>query len=96
MSLSKEEALIVVILERFTKIRVPKVLAIKEKVEKGETLSDMDIEFFEEVFADIRSNQHLVDGNEELQTLAAKFIHINKEITDKALANENEKSKSNY
>jgi len=88
MTLSKNELIIEVLLDRFTTLRLPRTLDIKEKVTKGGTLNGADIEFFEEVFRDIKDNQHLVEGNEELQTIIAKFIHLNKEITDIALANE--------
>jgi len=40
------------------------------------------------LFKDIKNNQHLVEGNEELQALVAKFIQYNQEITERALANE--------
>ena len=46
MKLSKKEALIKVILERFTNMRLPRVRDIQKKVEKGETLNEMDSEFF--------------------------------------------------
>ena len=88
MTLSKKEALIEVILERFTSIRFPRARDIKEKVENGGTLDDLDIEFFEEVFKDIKNNKHLAEDNEELQNLVAKFIQYNQEIMATALANE--------
>ncbi len=88
MAMSKNEALIEVILERFLKIRFPRAKDIKEKIDQGETLNDMDVDFFKEVFHDIKQNQHLVDKNDELQVIVAKFIHYNKEITDQALVNE--------
>jgi hypothetical protein len=88
MSDKKIEGLITVLAERFTKIRLPRILDIKEKVDKGEILNDSDIEFFEEVFADIRKNEPIIEGNKELEGLVAKAIHLNKEITDMALENE--------
>ena len=88
MAMSKNEALIEVLLDRFINIRFPRIKDIKEKVEQGETLSTIDIEFFKEVFSDIKDNKHLVDGNKELQDMVAKIINYDKEIIDMALANE--------
>ena len=96
MKPTKEQALIEVILDRFINIRFPHAQDIKEKVENGETLSSMDIEFFEEVFKDIKNNKHLVEGNEELQSLVVKFIQFNKEITEKALENEKNNTRQQF
>ena len=46
------------------------------------------LSFLKRLFKDIKNNQHLVEGNEELQALVAKFIQYNQEITERALANE--------
>ena len=96
MAMSKDEALIEVILERFNNIRFPRARDIKEKIEKGETLNEFDIEFFKEVFDDIKNNLHLVEADEELQSLVAKFIQFNEEITEKALENEKHNNKLNF
>jgi hypothetical protein len=88
MSVEKKEALVTVLAERFTTIRLPRILDIKEKVEKGGTLNDSDVEFFEEVFADTRKNKSIIEGDKELEGLVAKAIHLNKEIMDLALENE--------
>ena len=88
MAMSKNEALIQVLLDRFINIRFPRIKDIKEKVEQGETLSTLDIEFFKEVFSDIADNKHLVEGNKELEDMVAKIINYDKEVMDMALANE--------
>ena len=88
MAMSKNDALIEVLAERLVKIRLPRILDIKEKVSKGGQLNELDIEFFKQVFSDIRQNQSLINGDKELQELVARAIHLDKEITDMALANE--------
>ena len=88
---SKDAGLIQVLAERLETQRLPRALSLKEKVDQGETLDDFDIKFLEEVFKDAQSVRGLVDRHPEWQDLAAKLIHLYKEITDKAL--ENEKAK---
>jgi len=49
---SKKAALIQVLVERLEKIRLPIALELKEKVDRGEVLNDLDIGFLEEVLSD--------------------------------------------
>ncbi|MFK5984522.1 MAG: hypothetical protein QM479_03705 [Pseudomonadota bacterium] len=86
--MTKNEALIDVLIERFVKLRLPRILDIKEKLSQGESLNSMDIGFFKEIFSDIKQNYHLIEGNKELQELMARAIHLDKEITEMALINE--------
>ncbi|MEA3277517.1 MAG: hypothetical protein U9Q81_19985 [Pseudomonadota bacterium] len=77
-----------VLIERFEKHRLPRILSIKENVDEGATLSDLDIAFLEEVFRDAQQNKHLADAVPECQSLFARMVHLYNEITDKALKNE--------
>jgi len=88
---SNDEGLIQVLAERLERRRLPRALSLKEKVDRGETLNEFDIEFLEEVFKDAQSVRTLLERHPEWQDLAAKLIQLYKEITDKAL--ENEKAK---
>ncbi len=85
---SKDQGVITALLERFNTQRFPRAMSIKEKVDRGEVLSDADIEFLEEVFADANDIKRLVDKHPEIQGIAARAIGLYKEITDKALENE--------
>lgn len=89
---SKDEAIIQVLAERFESRRLPRALALKEQVDKGEPLTEHDLHFLEEVFKDAHDIQLLLDRHPEWQPLAAKMIHFYKEILDKA--QENEKGES--
>ena len=82
---SKDAGLIQVLAERLENQRLPRALALKEKVDQGETLTEFDITFLEEVFEDAQRIQPLLDRHPDWQPLAAKMIHLYKEITDKAL-----------
>ena len=86
--ISKDTGVIVALLERFNKQRLPKALALKAKVEQGECLSEYDIAFLDEVLKDANHAMPLVDKHPELKPIATRAISLYKEITDKALENQ--------
>jgi hypothetical protein len=76
------------VMERFQKQRLPRILDIKEQVDGGGTLSDLDIAFLEEVFEDTRQYKGFVDQNSEFQDLYTRVVHLYEQIADRALENE--------
>ena len=84
---SKDAGIIQVLLERFERQRLPRLLELKEKVDKGEPLDDWDTTYLEEVFEDAREAKPLVDQHPELQNLYARAVHLYNEITEKGLEN---------
>jgi hypothetical protein len=76
------------VMERFQKQRLPRILDIKERVDEGGTLNDLDIAFLEEVFEDTRQYKGFVDQNSEFQDLYTRVVHLYEQITDRALENE--------
>lgn len=85
---SKDAGLIQVLAERLETQRLPRTLDLKEKVDRGETLNEFDIQYLEEVFQDAQEIHPLVERHPEWQDLAARLAHLYKEITEKALENE--------
>ena len=88
MKSSNDEGVIAVLVERFNKQRLPRVLKLKVKVDSGEKLDDHDITFLEEVFKDANKVALLADRHPEYHELMAKAIHLYREITEQALKNE--------
>lgn len=87
-SAENEQGVLAVLVERLEKQRLPRVLDIKARVDKGETLTDPDIAFLSEVMEDAMKVKPLIDNHPEYQELARKVTGLYKEVTDKALANQ--------
>lgn len=85
---SQDAGLIQVLVERLSNQRLPRALDLKAKVDAGEKLSDFDLQFLEEVFADAHKIRPLIERHPEYQELAARMLHLYKEILDKASENE--------
>jgi hypothetical protein len=84
-----DAGLISVLLDRLEKQRIPRVLALKDKVDGGQLLGDFDIGFLEEVFMDTGKIETLIERHPEYRVLTARTIHLYFEVTSKALENEN-------
>lgn len=87
-STPSDNGLLAVLVERLEKQRLPRALAMKEKLEQGETLSDFDIAFLEEVLSDASNLKPLLKHHPEYEVLASRMMGLYREITDKALENQ--------
>jgi hypothetical protein len=88
---SKDAGLIQVLAERMQQQRLPRALALKESVDRGEILGEMDIEFLQEVFRDSAEIRPMLDAHPEWHDLVGRILHLYSEITAKALENEKRK-----
>lgn len=86
--LSKENGVIMALEERFEKLRLPRLLTLKDKVDTGGVLDDTELAFLEQVISDAMRSKSLMDRHPEWQQFCAYVVHLYEEITEKALRNE--------
>jgi hypothetical protein len=85
---STDDGIILALIERFEKQRLPRLLALKEQADRGEMLSDADIEFLDKVIHDAQQSKHLIDRHPEWQAFCSKVVHLYESITEQSLNNE--------
>jgi len=84
----KDKGLIMVLLERFNKQRLPRALALKEKVDSGELLDDYDRKYIKELQKDSSEVMLIIERNPEYKDLAANIINLYKQIIEKDIENQ--------
>jgi hypothetical protein len=90
----KDDGIVYALLERFEKIRLPRVLDVKERVDRGEVLSELDLDYLERLMRDATEVQRLVAKHPELEPLYGRAVGLYHEITKTALENEKRSHKS--
>lgn len=85
-----ESGIIQVLVNRFETQRLPHALALKEKVDRGERLNDIDIAFLEEVFSDSARIKPLLDKHPEWHKLFIQMSGLYQDIMSKASENESQ------
>jgi len=85
---TEEDGVILALIERFEKQRLPRLKAIKEKTDSGDLLNDEDVEFLDTIIHDAQQSKHLIDRHPEWQAFCATVVHLYETITEKALENE--------
>ena len=83
----KDKGLIMVLLERFNKQRLPRALALKKKADSGELLDDYDHKYIKELQKDSSEVMLIIERNPEYKDLAANIINLYKEIIEKDTEN---------
>jgi hypothetical protein len=81
----KDAGVIATLVHRFETQRLPRALALREKLDQGHPLDDWDTEFLDEVLHDAQQIKPFVDHHPECQKLYARAVHLYNEIARKAL-----------
>ena len=84
----KDKGILLVLMDRFNKQRLPRALALKKKVDSGESLNDYDYKLIKEVQEDSKMSQTLLERNPEYKDLAAKAMNLWNEIIQKDIENQ--------
>jgi len=85
---SKDKGVILVLLDRFNKQRLPRALEMKKRVDRGELLNELDHSFIKEVITDGRKLESLVKRNPEYRDIYEKAFNLWQEIIAKDLENQ--------
>jgi len=85
---SKDAGVIAVLAKRMVEERLPKALAMKERVDKGGVLNDLDLAFLEQIVKDSGQLRPLMEKDPRVKELAGQMLQLYRQITDKALENE--------
>ena len=86
--LLENEGVLTVVLERFQKIHLPRIMNIKDSVDNGGKLNQSEIMFLSEVFKDTQEYAHFVSHHHEFENLFSHVTSLYDEIATKALNNE--------
>ena len=72
----------------FEQHRLPRLLRLKDKVDSGKVINDVDFEFLCKEIKDACTTKHLTVIYPELEEFCLQLGHLYKELCDKALENE--------
>ena len=84
----KEAGIIQALAKRLETQRLPRALALKEKVDRGERLNDLDIAFLDEVFSDSTRMKPMIDRHPEWHKVFILVSGLYEDIVSKAKENE--------
>ena len=90
--ISKQSGVVTVLANRMTEERLPKALELKARIDKGEVLNELDLNFLEQVLNDANAILPLARDDARVAELAGRMMTLYREITAKALANEQAKA----
>lgn len=76
------------LLDRLVKLRLPRMLDLKQRVDAGERLSDTEFDFLKRVLEDAQQSQGYVVRHPELHALGSQLVELYEHIVRKATENE--------
>jgi hypothetical protein len=80
-----------VVLQDYEQHKLPRMLAIKEQVDKGELLNDIDLNFLKDMYREIHQYEAFIEEHKEYRVLYKDFVQLYCAIMDTALINERQK-----
>jgi hypothetical protein len=86
--ISRDEGVILVLLERFTKYRLPRATALKKKVDSGELLNKRDRDLLKRVKEEAAKIRPYVARNPKYQEIARNALDMWNDIIEKDLENQ--------
>ena len=86
-----DKGIITVLMKQFEEQQLPRALEIKKRVENGERLSDVDLDFLKRSFDGSNEATRLAEKYPEYQKLYSQTVALFHEITQKSLENEEKK-----
>ena len=76
------------LMQEFEQHRLPRLLRLKDKVDNGEAINDVDFDFLCKEIKDACITKHLIVTYPELEEFCLQVGHLYKDLCDKALDNE--------
>ena len=76
------------LIQEFEQHRLPRLLRLKDKVDSGEVINDVDLEFLCKQVNDACITKHLTVNYPELEEFCLQMAHLYKELCDRAVENE--------
>ena len=83
-----EKGVILALLKRLVDFRLPRLLDLQSRVNKGELLTDNDIEFLDQALHDANESRSHIVKFPEYADVISKLTALYTEITSKALENQ--------
>ena len=90
---SSDTGVLTALAQRLVDQRLPRALALKEKIDGGAVLEERDLEFLEQVLEDATKIAPVVERNPKYKEVAGRMLQLYKEIMAKALENEQAKKR---
>ena len=82
---TSEIGVITAVIERLVTQELPRLQVMEEKLDKGERLSDSELEFLEKVSTDGNEVMRMIDHHPEYHELTAKVLGLCTTIISKAV-----------
>ena len=76
------------LMQEFEQHRLPRLLRLKDKVDSGEAINEVDFEFLCKEIKDACMTKHLTVNYPELEEFCLQVGHLFKELCDEAVENE--------